>query len=168
MMRSAAHALAWARRWWCIGVLLGWCAAAFAAPAFNTAPARAALQRLLPQWQSQITLVALPKRGPDRFRISGSAGHIVVAGTSPAVMLTGVERYLEQVAHISIGWPGNSLARLPATLPAPAQPIDSPAVVPNRYALNDTDDGYANAYMGWPAWQHKIDLLALHGFSEVT
>ncbi|HEX7325664.1 MAG TPA: alpha-N-acetylglucosaminidase TIM-barrel domain-containing protein [Rhodanobacteraceae bacterium] len=162
------HAAAMQRLRWPIGVLLGllWLPL-LAAPAFNTAPARAALIRLLPEWQAQITLVALPKDGPDRFRISGRPGHIVVAGTTPAVILTGVEAYLTRVAHVGIGWPGNSLSRLPAILPAPPKPITSHAVVPNRYALNDTDDGYANAYMDWNAWQHKVDLLALHGFNEV-
>ncbi|GAB3792642.1 alpha-N-acetylglucosaminidase [Dyella agri] len=157
-----------------IGLLLtGACApAGFAAtpakPAFDTAPAHAALQRLLPQQQAQFTLVALDRgQGGDRFEVRGTPGHIVVAGTSPAVILTGVETYLERVAHVGIGWPGDSLFRLPATLPAPAAPIASHAVVPDRYALNDTDDGYSNAYLDWPAWERKIDLLALHGIDEV-
>lgn len=143
-------------------------AAVAAKPAFDTAPARAALQRLLPRQQAQFTLVALERgQGADRFRISGTPGHIVVAGTSPAVTLVGVETYLERVAHVAVGWPGNSLSRLSATLPAPSSPMERRAVVPDRYALNDTDDGYANAYLDWPAWEHKIDLLALHGIDEV-
>ena len=149
-------------------LLVACCGKVFAAmpttPAFDTAPARAALQRLLPRQQAQFTLVALDRgQGADRFEVRGTAGHIVVAGTSPAVILTGVETYLEQVAHVAIGWPGDSLARLSATLPAPASPIERRAVVPDRYALNDTDDGYADAYLAWPA----IDLLALHGIDEV-
>ena len=158
-----------------LGCLLLVCAgvpATFAAepakPAFDTAPARAALQRLLPRQQAQFALVALNRgEGADRFRIAGIRGHIVVSGTSPAVLLTGVETYLEQVAHVAIGWPGDSLSRLPAMLPAPTSPIERRASVPDRYALNDTDDGYSNAYLDWPAWEHKIDLLALHGIDEV-
>ena len=91
----------------------------------------------------------------------------MVAGTSPGVLLTGVEIYLERVAHVSIGWPGDSLARLPAVLPSPPSRIERRAVVPDRYALNDTGDGYSNAYLDWPGWEHKIDLLALHGINEV-
>ncbi|OOG40577.1 alpha-N-acetylglucosaminidase [Rhodanobacter sp. C06] len=136
--------------------------------AFDTAPARAALQRLLPAYSSQFELVALPRgQGADRYEVRGTPGRIVVTGTTPAVILAGVERYLEQVAHVAIGWPGDSLARLPATLPAPAAAITSVAVVPDRYALNDTDDGYSNAYLAWPAWERKIDRLALHGINEV-
>jgi alpha-N-acetylglucosaminidase len=137
-------------------------------PAFDAAPARAALQRLLPRQQAQFELVMLD-RGPgsDRFEIHGTAGHIVVAGTSPAVLLTGVETYLQQVARVSIGWPGDSLAHLPISLPAPPSPIRRDAVVPDRFALNDVDDGYSDAYLDWPGWEHKLDLLALHGINEV-
>ena len=136
--------------------------------AFDTAPARAALQRLLPKHQSQFALVALARgQGGDRFEVRSTPGHIVVAGTSSATILAGVERYLEQVAHVAIGWPGDSLAHLPAILPAPAAPIASQAVVPNRYALNDTDDGYSGAYLNWPAWERKIDRLALYGINEL-
>src|SRR6185437_7328560 len=100
-----------------LGVLawLGACLAAGASPpdppAFDTAPARSALRRLLPRWQTQFTLIALDGHGTDRFRVSGSPGHIVVSGTSPAVLLTGVEAYLEKAAHVSIEWPGDSLSR---------------------------------------------------------
>ncbi|MDO1530085.1 alpha-N-acetylglucosaminidase [Fulvimonas sp. R45] len=143
-------------------------AATPAQPPFDTAPAREALQRLLPRQQAQFALVALDRgQGADRFEVHGTPGHIVVAGTSPAVILTGVEAYLEQAAHVGIGWPGDSLSRLPATLPAPAATIARRAVVPDRYALNDTDDGYSNAYLDWPAWERKIDRLALHGIDEV-
>jgi len=143
-------------------------AAAPAKPAFDTAPARAALQRLLPRWQAQFTLETLdPGKGRDRFVIHGVPGHIVIAGTTPAVLLVGVETYLHEVAHVDIGWPGDSLSRLPATLPAPVAPIGRWTVAMDRYALNDTDDGYSNAYLDWPAWEHKIDLLALHGINEV-
>jgi alpha-N-acetylglucosaminidase len=135
---------------------------------FDIAPARAALQRVLPRQQSQFELVALDQgQGGDHFEVHGTAGHIVVAGTSPAVLLTGVETYLQQVAQVSIGWPGDSLAHLPVSLPAPPSPIRRDAVVPDRFALNDVDDGYSDAYLDWPGWEHKLDLLALHGINEV-
>lgn len=137
------------------------------APAFDTTAARTALVRLLPRWHTQFTLAAVQRSGADQYYISGTVGHIVVAGTSPATLLVGVEAYLEQVAHVGIGWPGDSISRLPATLPAPTSSFSRRAVVPDRYALNDTDDGYSNAYLEWSAWQHKINLLALRGINEV-
>jgi alpha-N-acetylglucosaminidase len=137
------------------------------AAAFDTAPARAALQRLLPRQQAQFTLVAVDGHGVDRFEVMGRPGHIVVSGTSPAVLLTGVETYLEQAAHVSIGWPGESVTQLPSQLPAPIATIARRALVPDRFALNDVDDGYSDAYLDWPGWEHKLDLLALHGIDEV-
>lgn len=151
-----------------LAVLAALCLAAGSAFAgFDTTPAQHALQRLLPRHQGQFTLVALEGQGADRFEISGTPGHIVVAGTSPATLLTGVETYLEQVTHTSFGWPGDSVDRLPAILPAPPSPIRRTSKVPDRFALNDVDDGYSDAYLDWSGWEHKLDLLALHGINEV-
>ncbi|MFC5580475.1 alpha-N-acetylglucosaminidase [Rhodanobacter terrae] len=153
---------------WLLCVVIAPALAAATKPAFDAAPARAALQRLLPRQQAQFQLVALEQgQGGDRFEIHGTAGHVVVAGTSPAVLLTGVETYLQQVARVDIGWPGDSLAHLPTSLPAPPSTIRRKAQVPDRFALNDVDDGYSDAYLDWPGWERKLDLLALHGINEV-
>ncbi|MGY0236318.1 alpha-N-acetylglucosaminidase [Longispora urticae] len=164
------------RRTWAVGmalatlaaVLTGTVAPASAAPAFDPAPATASLGRLLPAHAAQIAFdpVARPASG-DYFAISGSAGAVRVEGTSPAVLLTGVNWYLKYVAKVDLGWPGDSLSRLPGTLPAPAGTVRQDAVVPHRFALNDTDDGYSGAYRDWAAFERQIDLLALHGANEV-
>ena len=154
-------------RWLLAGLLIVTSGGVSADTAFDTAPARAALKRLLPRHEAQITLTALPALAAERYRIRRQAGRIEIAGTSPAALLAGVETYLEQIPHVSIGWPGNSVDRLPATLPVPARSIESHAVVPDRFALNDVDDGYSDAYLDWPGWERKIDLLALRGINEV-
>ncbi|WP_318206337.1 alpha-N-acetylglucosaminidase [Streptomyces sp. SJL17-1] len=135
---------------------------------FDPAPARAALERLLPSRAAQFTLVPVeePTSG-DYFTVSGKAGAIVVRGTSPATLLTGVGWYLERVAGVDLGWPGASVGRLPRTLPAVARTITRSASVPHRYALNDTDEGYSGAYRDFASYQHDIDLMALHGVNEV-
>ncbi|MGW8763432.1 alpha-N-acetylglucosaminidase [Streptomyces sp. NPDC055815] len=142
--------------------------ASAAAPAFDTGPARAALERLLPSRAAQFTLIPVeePASG-DSFSVSGSAGAIQVRGTSPATLLTGVGWYLERVAGVDIGWPGDSVGRLPATLPAVPDTITRSATVPHRYALNDTDEGYSGAYRDFTSYQRDIDLMALHGVNEV-
>lgn len=148
------------------GVFLAAGAQAMAAE-FDPAPVRAALQRLFPRHAEQFDVRALPAAGPERYRIEASKGHVVIAASTPLAALVGVQTYLHDVAKVDIGWPGDSLSRLPRRLPRPAVPIEGHTDMPDRFALNDTDDGYANAYMDWPAWQHKIDLLALHGFNQV-
>lgn len=141
---------------------------AASAPAFDTAPATASLSRLLPGHAAQFRLLptARPATG-DAFSIDGTPGAITVRGTSGATLLSGVGWYLEHVAGVDLGWPGDSLDRLPAVLPAPAGPITRAAAVPHRYALNDTDAGYSGPYRDFTAYRHEIDLLALHGVNEV-
>ncbi|MFJ3583600.1 alpha-N-acetylglucosaminidase [Streptomyces sp. NPDC090127] len=138
------------------------------AATFDAAPARAGLERLLASRAAQFTLVPVerPATG-DYFAVSGVRGAIVVRGTSPATLLTGVGWYLEHVAGVDVGWPGDSLGRLPATLPAVGGTITRSASVPHRYALNDTDEGYSGPYRDFASYQRDIDLLALHGVNEV-
>ncbi|CQR60670.1 alpha-N-acetylglucosaminidase [Streptomyces leeuwenhoekii] len=137
-------------------------------PAFAVHPARAALARLLPRHVAQFRLVPVsrPASG-DYFTVSGRAGRVRVQGTSPAVILSGVNWYLKYTAKVDIGWPGRSTAKLPRVLPAPAAAVRKDALVPHRFALNDTDDGYSGAYRDWASYERQIDLLALHGVNEV-
>ncbi|WP_344313914.1 alpha-N-acetylglucosaminidase TIM-barrel domain-containing protein [Fodinicola feengrottensis] len=138
-----------------------------AAP-FDSTPAEQALVRLIGQSDAdQVSLQAVSKtNGQDFFNISASGTQVVISGTTPAVQLTGVGWYLKYVAHADIGLDDSQLT-LPAQLPLPAQPIHHSASVANRFALNDTNEGYSNPYLSWPQWQHRIDVLALHGINEV-
>lgn len=136
-------------------------------PAFPSSHAKAVLERLLPDHVSQFALVPVsrPESG-DYFALSGIAGRVRVEGTSPAVILGGVNWYLKHTAKVDIGWPGDSTTMLPEVLPAP-EPVRKDASVPHRFALNDTDDGYSGAYRTWAAYERQIDLLALSGVNEV-
>ncbi|GAA1243543.1 alpha-N-acetylglucosaminidase [Kitasatospora nipponensis] len=138
-----------------------------AEPAFDTAPAAAALVRLLPGHAAQFRLVATPRPAADSFSVSGRAGAVEVRGSSPATLLAGVGWYLGHVAGVDLGWPGRSTERLPAVLPGVPAVVTRSAVVAHRYALNDTDAGYSGAYRAYADYQHEIDLLALHGVNEV-
>ncbi|MCM2580054.1 alpha-N-acetylglucosaminidase [Streptomyces meridianus] len=128
-------------------------------------PARAALERLLPAHADQFVLRTLTG-GPDRFRVTGSAGCVEVEGTGPGVQLTGVHWYLKYVCGAHVSWAGSEL-RLPARLPAPGSPFERSATVQHRFALNDTHDGYTAPYADWPRWERLIDVLALHGCNRV-
>ncbi|MEU3608667.1 alpha-N-acetylglucosaminidase [Streptomyces sp. NPDC035033] len=135
---------------------------------YSAGAARAALARLLPRHADQFELVLTRRTASgDRFAVTGSAGRIVVTGTTPAVLLRGVHWYLSYTAGVDLGSPGDSLSALPARLPAPSGTISRTASVPHRFALNDTDDGYSGAYRDWASYERQIDLLALHGVNEV-
>lgn len=137
-----------------------------AAP-FDTAPARAALERLLPGHAGQFRLRPLAPDGTtDRFRVEGTAGRITVAGTTPATLLTGVHWYLKYTCHAHLSWAGDQPA-LPARLPAPDGLSERATSLPHRFALNDTHDGYTAPYATWARWERLIDVLALHGVNEV-
>ncbi|MGW1373971.1 alpha-N-acetylglucosaminidase [Streptomyces sp. NPDC002446] len=137
------------------------------AAAYDVAPARAALARLLPRHADQFAPVPLVAHGgTDRFRVGGRAGRITVAGTTPAVLLTGVNWYLKYTCRAHLSWAGDQLD-LPDTLPAPDAPVERATSLPHRFALNDTHDGYTAPYADWPRWERMIDLLALRGVNEV-
>jgi alpha-N-acetylglucosaminidase len=156
-----------------LGTSLEWSAPAHAAesprggPAFDTAPARSALNRLLPGHAGQFRLSIAERHGTvDRFRVTGTTGHVRITGTTPAVLLTGVHWYLKYVCGAHLTWNGVQ-TNLPRRLPAPARPLERSTALPHRFALNDTNDGYTAPYADWPYWERQIDLLALHGCNEV-
>ncbi|EKX62401.1 alpha-N-acetylglucosaminidase TIM-barrel domain-containing protein [Streptomyces ipomoeae] len=136
-------------------------------PAFDTAPARAALNRLLPGHADQFRLTLVRREGTgDRFRVSGGTGRVQVQATTPATLLMGVHWYLKYVCGAHLAWNGSQLD-LPRRLPAPARPLERSTALPHRFALNDTNDGYTAPYADWPYWERQIDLLAAHGCNEV-
>ncbi|MEU6852396.1 alpha-N-acetylglucosaminidase TIM-barrel domain-containing protein [Actinacidiphila alni] len=155
------------------GIVLAGPAAA-AAPAdatsvFDPSAAREAAVRLLgPDAARQLDLVAIAAAAgaEDRYRIEAAGRRVRISGTTPGTILAGLGRYLRVVAHADISLNGTQL-RLPDRLPLPAAPIERSADVPHRFALNDTDEGYAGAYLSWPQWQRRIDVLALNGINEM-
>ncbi|WP_030564912.1 alpha-N-acetylglucosaminidase [Streptomyces aureocirculatus] len=129
------------------------------------AVATAAARRLLPEHWDQITFRTVRGAG-DTFRVSGKPGSVLVAGPTAAVQLTGLRHYLKHSAHATITWAGEQV-ELPDVLPDPGPPVIKRANVPHRFALNDTNDGYTNAYADWDYWERELDVLALHGYNEV-
>ncbi|MVO86226.1 alpha-N-acetylglucosaminidase [Streptomyces sp. p1417] len=129
------------------------------------AAATAAARRLLPDHGDQITFRTVRGEG-DTFRVSGRAGRVLVTGPTAAVQLTGLRHYLKHAAHATLTWAGDQVD-LPAVLPAPGPPVRRRANVPHRFVLNDTNDGYTNAYADWDYWERELDVLALHGYNEV-
>ncbi|WP_433326246.1 alpha-N-acetylglucosaminidase TIM-barrel domain-containing protein [Spirillospora sp. CA-294931] len=148
-------------------LVVGTAASGTAAPPSGSAPAQAALRRLAgPRIAAQIRCEPLPGSGGEVFRISGEPGRITIAGTSPAVILTGFNWYLKYVAHGSIGWDGEQLD-LPAVLPAPDRPIERRANVAHRLFGNDIWTDYTGPHWTTREWKRELDLLALHGYNEV-
>jgi Alpha-N-acetylglucosaminidase (NAGLU) tim-barrel domain/Alpha-N-acetylglucosaminidase (NAGLU) C-terminal domain/Alpha-N-acetylglucosaminidase (NAGLU) N-terminal domain/Repeat of unknown function (DUF5648) len=143
----------------------------------DPSPAEAAAHRVLERVlgtaaAAQISLtLGSPPPGPsgtliEEFTISGVAGSITVEATSPSALTQGAGWYLKYVAHADLMLRGKNPV-LPPILPAPPRPIHRSASVPNRYALNDTNDGYTDPNLLWEDWENQLDLMALHGINEV-
>lgn len=164
--------------------------------AFDPSPARGVLERLLTAGRAgQIELQAVSpaaegtstststNTAADRYRIRTSAlaadalsgpapgspnpSAVTIEGTSTSALLAGAAHYLKYIAGITISLPGDSLSQLSPVLPTPRGELSGAAAVKHRFALNDTENGYAGAYRTWPEWERTLDVLALHGFTEV-
>lgn len=136
--------------------------------AWDTEPVENVLERVLgDRHADQFTLRALPADGTEHFVVDRAHGRIRVAATTSSALLSGVNTYLDRVAGVDVSWNGDSLDRLPRRLPLPDNEIRQDATVANRFALNDTDDGYTGAFRNWKDWEHEIDVLALHGIDQV-
>ncbi|MEU7900448.1 alpha-N-acetylglucosaminidase TIM-barrel domain-containing protein [Nonomuraea sp. NPDC049152] len=135
---------------------------------WDTAPVEAALTRLLPdRLAKKVELIPLESTGQDQFRINRHGSKVRISATGPNAMMSGVNTYLDRVAGVDVSWNGDSLDHLPAKkLPLPQGEILQSANVKNRFALNDTDDGYTGAYRTWEDWEREIDVLALHGVNQ--
>ncbi|WP_426702891.1 alpha-N-acetylglucosaminidase [Rhodanobacter sp. Col0626] len=137
-------------------------------PTFDVGPARAALTRLVGStYAAQVDLKAVSKIDQnDYFRITQHDRRVTIEATTPATLIAGFGGYLKEVAHANISLNGEQL-NLPRTLPLPRQTIFHEASGIHRFAFNDVDEGYTQPYAHWDYWQHKIDVLALHGINEV-
>ena len=134
----------------------------------TTQPAQDVLRRVMPQLASQFNLVLAPRPDhKDFFRVTGTAGHILVEGGTLPTLLYGVNWYLKYVAHLQVSTNGVQLGNVGLTLPAPHEAIEKQALYPWRYALNENVDGYSAPYWDETRWQREIDILALSGMNAV-
>ncbi|MBY8881780.1 alpha-N-acetylglucosaminidase [Actinacidiphila acidipaludis] len=136
--------------------------------AFSTAAARGVVARVVPAWSSRIALgtCAPAASGAERYAVARDGGRVLISGSSPSALLTGVGAYLKYTAHVDVSWSSDASAEPVAVRgrpPLPSAPVTRTANVPRRVLSNDTADGYTNAYWDWNRWQREIDVAALHG-----
>jgi alpha-N-acetylglucosaminidase len=135
---------------------------------WDVGPVTELVTRLLGEERAgQLELVALRYDGVEEFVIERADQWVRVSATTDSALLAGVNTYLSSVAGVNVSWNGDSLDRLPRTLPLPSSAIRQTASLTHRFALNDTDDAYTGPYRDWTAWEREIDVLALHGINRV-
>ncbi|AKU15407.1 alpha-N-acetylglucosaminidase TIM-barrel domain-containing protein [Luteipulveratus mongoliensis] len=146
-------------------------ARAAASPAGGTSAAERAASAVLQRTigkpaAAQVVFLVRPDDRPEAFTIGGRHGRVTVSANSSSAALMGAGWYLKYVVHADVNL-GNLHPRVPHVMPAPGAPIRQQANARNRFALNDTHDGYTDPNMSWAGWQQRIDLLALHGINQV-
>lgn len=138
--------------------------------AVNLKSVKKLIERWLPCEQAtQFSLEALDPSefNQETFEIKPGPGrNITISGSSTSALIMGWNWYLKYVANMNISLNGEQL-HLQKELPMPKKTIQRTANVENRFALNDTDEGYTDPYEDWDYWKRKIDVLAIHGINEV-
>lgn len=103
--------------------------------------------------------------GDEHYTLRSDAQGIEVTATTGSAALRAVGEFLTRHGvHIGL-WSsqGDVRALLEA---APEVVLEGGTPLPHRFALNDTEDGYAGPYRSFDAWEHLIDVLALQGYNE--
>ncbi|KAJ5593927.1 uncharacterized protein N7459_000135 [Penicillium hispanicum] len=127
------------------------------------------LKRRIPEHVDSFSFTLDPSftsgEGYDHFIVqNASNGTIHVHGSSLSALLTGVHRYLTDVAQVGIWWfIGSRLDQVPAELPAVPAPINSSSTVRWRYHFNTVTFSYTSAFWDWEDWELQLDWLALRG-----
>lgn len=131
------------------------------------ASVEALIKRVTPQVASQFRVEPLTSPSKtEGFEIRSVGGKVVLRGNTPVAQASAYGWYLKHVANVHLSWNGDQL-RLPARLPAPANPIAISTPYQKRFAFNYCTLSYTSAFWDWERWQREIDFLAQSGFNQV-
>lgn len=107
----------------------------------------------------------LSPSGKEAFMISTENGKPCIKGSTPSAVTTGINWYLNHIAHINLSWnrPTAPLSQQSLPLPTRAELHESSAQY--RYYLNYCTFSYSMAFWTWQRWEQEIDWMALHGIN---
>jgi len=151
---------------WVVGtVISGALSGVSSASGVASADAVSALaQRVLGPRAQDFEFGTIPNdAGCDVFEIESGQGRIVIRGSSPVAMASGLNWYLKYHCHASVSWCGNQL-----DLPIPLPAVDKLRMVsPHRYryCFNYCTFSYTMAWWDWDRWEREIDWMALNGIN---
>lgn len=114
-----------------------------------------------------VTLVdaSLSADGNDIFVLTSQDGKPCIKGNSVSAVTTGLNWYLNHVAHINLAWNNLTTDLTTATLPLPASEEIHRCQADYRYYLNYCTFSYSMSTWTWERWQQEIDWMALHGIN---
>ncbi|KAK8805603.1 hypothetical protein WA158_002259 [Blastocystis sp. Blastoise] len=122
------------------------------------------------EYIDKFTFETIPKDdGKDVFELAKSGkdnSPIIIRGSDPVAMATGLHNYLKYYCNSSITWgengTGNSI-RLPEPLPEIKENWINTFNVQYRYYMNVCTVSYSSSFWDWNRWEKEIDWMALHG-----
>ena len=101
----------------------------------------------------------------DVFVIEDGNGKPRIKGSNQLAVATGINWYLNHVAHINLTWNKLSTDLVSATLPLPGETVTKECAADLRYYLNYCTFSYTSALWTEERWMQEIDWMALHGIN---
>ncbi|MCQ2294324.1 MAG: alpha-N-acetylglucosaminidase [Bacteroidales bacterium] len=101
----------------------------------------------------------------DGFSLFQKGNKICIVGNNDNAMCMGLNYYLKEYAHTTVGWYASDPIELPKRLPRVAARVDRMADVETRFFLNYCTYGYTMVWWQWPQWERFIDWMALNGIN---
>lgn len=107
----------------------------------------------------------LAENGKDVFVITAQNGKPCIKGNSQLSVATGINWYLNHVAHINLTWNNLTTDLVNIDLPVPVGEDKHVCNTTYRYDFNTCTFSYSMAFWTWERWQKEIDWMALHGIN---
>ena len=108
---------------------------------------------------------SLAQDGKDVFVITAQDGKPCIKGNNQLSVATGINWYLNHVAHINLTWNNLTTDLSKAELPLPQGEDKHVCNTTYRYDFNTCTFSYSMAFWTWERWQQEIDWMALHGIN---
>ena len=108
---------------------------------------------------------ACAEDGRECFVITAEDNKPCVIGSTVSATTTGINWYLNHVAHVNIAWNQLSTNLVDKMLPMPAKEEKHLCSADYRYYLNYCTFSYSMSVWTWERWEQEIDWMALHGIN---
>ncbi len=124
---------------------------------------RALARRVLGGRAGDFLFQALPGAGDrDWFELEDREGKILVRGSSPLALASGLHWYLKHFARCQLSWCGDQL-RLPDPLPPVGKKVRRTSPYRHGFSFNFCTFSYSMPWWTWKRWEREIDFMALCG-----
>ncbi|WP_185957463.1 alpha-N-acetylglucosaminidase [Saccharicrinis carchari] len=117
---------------------------------------------LSPEESKHFIFEDIDSSGKDRFELSTRDGKILIKGTSPVAMASGLNWYLKYYCNSSVSWSGNQI-NIPKPLPAIDGMVSKQSAFKYAYYLNYCTFNYTMSFWDWERWEQEIDWMAMNG-----